>query len=686
MPRSPSLYLLLISLILPAIFATVSLSAAYYYHEARQEIEKTIQRSSERSLTSLDNTISGLMESYAVNEYEKILANEISLHQHCAILVDDFNLGSILGRPYTTGYIRTSAGVVSEYNAEDPNQQRHLHDCMDSREVAVQSSSGERIGTIRLYTSDELLQAELQSTINRSLISTLFICVLMAMLLLILTRRFILAPLNRMMATIASTDRMGIPVNPISEQGPEELRTLARSMNSMITSIRLSQRDLQLQKDTVNHMAHHDALTGLANRILFNDRLESGIARAQRHGYKLALLVIDLDHFKNINDSLGHNTGDRVLTTITQRLGQLIRTDDTLARLGGDEFTIILEGLQDAQETEFVARKVLQAISQPVSIDEHQLYISSSIGISIYPDHGTSATELLMQADAAMNQAKNDGRNGYTLFNNSLTLRAQERLVLESRLREALRKDELVPFFQPQVNTRTGRVEGFEALARWISPDEGLISPARFIPLAESSGLIEMLDLQIMRRAMQHFVRWYQQGLNPGILSVNLNVRHFQSPSLKRTLDKLMAETGFQPHWLEVEVTETQLMTKPEDAIRVLTQLNQAGIRIALDDFGTGYSSLSYLKRLPITKLKIDQSFVRDLPRDAEDASIVRAVIALAESLGLEILAEGAETEAQVNFLAANRCDRVQGYFYARPMPAEDAQRYLTPDRIRAHS
>jgi len=686
MPRSPSLYLLLVSLILPTIFATVSLSATYHYYEARQAILDRIQHGAERSLASLDNTISGLMESYAVNEYEKILANEITLHQHCAILVDDFNLSSILGHPYTTGYVRTPAGVVSEYNGEDHNQQRHLQDCMDSHEITVQSSKGERIGTLRLYTSDELLQAELQSTINRSLLSTLFICVLMAVLLLILTRRFILTPLDRIMAVIASTDRMGIPVNPVPEQGPEELRTLARSMNSMITSIRLSQRDLQLQKDTVHHMAHHDALTGLANRILFNDRLESGIVRAQRHDYKLALLVIDLDRFKNINDSLGHHIGDRVLTGITQRLAQLIRADDTLARLGGDEFTIILEGLQDAQEADFMARKVLQAVSQPICVDDHHLYLSSSIGISIYPDHGSTASELLMQADAAMNLAKNEGRNSHRFFNSSLTLRAQERLVLESRLREALTNDELVPFFQPQMNTRTGQLEGFEALARWISPEQGLISPAKFIPLAESSGLIETLDLQIMRKAMQHFVRWYQQGLNPGVLSVNLNVRHFQSQSLQRTLDTLMAETGFQPHWLEVEVTETQLMTKPEEAIQVLTQLNRAGIRIALDDFGTGYSSLSYLKRLPITKLKIDQSFVRDLPDDAEDASIVRAVIALAESLGLEILAEGAETEAQINFLAANRCDRVQGYYYARPMPAEDAQRYLTPDRIRAHS
>lgn len=685
MKRSaPSLYIVLISLVLPAIVVTVSLSATYLFYEAKEGIQRDISQDAERGLKSLNNNIQGLMESYAVNEYEKILANEITLHKHCALLVDDFNLGTILGRSYTTGYIRTPSGNIDEYDAENPESRSHLGNCMDVHEADIISTQGETIGSIRLYTSDERLQAELQDTIRRSLLSTLMICVLMAVLLLILTRRFVINPLEHIMQAIDRTDRMGIPTDAVPERGPSELRKLAHSMNSMITSIRLSQRDLQLQKDTVNHMAHHDALTGLANRTLFNDRLESGIARAQRHDYKLALLVIDLDHFKNINDSLGHNTGDRVLTSITARLSQLIRTDDTLARLGGDEFTIILEGLKDPDEASFLARRVLQSISCPLEIDGHPLYINSSIGISLYPDYGTTAADLLMQADAAMNQAKHEGRNGFRLFNSSLTQNAHERLTLESRLRQALQADELEPFFQPQINTSTGEIEGFEALARWITPEDGLISPGRFIPLAENSGLIETLDMQIMRKAMKHFVHWRKQGLQPGILSVNLNVRHFQNPHLLQVLDNMIADTGFRHQWLEVEVTETQLMSKPEQAIQVLSKLHEAGIRIALDDFGTGYSSLSYLKRLPITKLKIDQSFVRDLPDDQEDASIVKAVIALAKSLGLEVLAEGTETEAQINFLAQHQCDRAQGYFYARPMPAGEALSYLTPDQARA--
>lgn len=682
--RLPSLYLLLVGLVLPAILVTLALSASFNYHQAKSSILTEVDRESQNSLKSLNSTISGLLEAYAVNEYEQILGNEIALTPHCALIVEDFNLSKILGSQYITGYIRSSSGKIQSYEPDNPAHQEHLNTCLQRYQTSILSNQDEAIGSLQLYSSDQPLQAELKDTLSQSLLSALLTCVLMAILLMVLSRVFFITPLDQIMAAIGDTDKTGLPNKSIPEQGPRELRALARSMNSMITSVRLSQRDLQQEKDTVNHMAHFDALTGLANRTLFNDRLESGIARAQRHHYKLALLVIDLDHFKRVNDSLGHNAGDQVLTLITQRLSQLIRSDDTLARLGGDEFTLVQEGLANTDEACYLAQRVLHAIGQPLEVDNQLLYINSSIGISIYPDNGQSSAELLMQADAAMNLAKNEGRNDYRLFDSSLTQDAQEWLTMEARLRKALQQDELEPFFQPQINIRTGQIEGFEALARWISPEEGLISPGRFIPLAEQSGLIEALDLQIIQKSMQHFADWHRQGLNPGILSVNLNARHFQNPALIKTLRALMSQSGFKTEWLEVEVTETQLMTKPEDAIQVLNQLHDSGIRIALDDFGTGYSSLSYIKRLPITKLKIDQSFIRDLPDDDEDASIVRSVIALAKHLGLEILAEGAETEQQINFLLNNRCDRVQGYFYARPMPADATQLYLTPEPVQA--
>lgn len=685
MSRQPlSLYVLLVSLVLPTIIVTLALSASFNYYQAKESILQQVDQESERSLASLNNTISGLMEAYAVNEYEHILAGEISLNQHCAIIVQDLNMGKIMGQQYITGYILKSQGERLAYDPSTVAHQDHLSNCLKRYATPILDTQNQQIGTLELYSSNKRLEAELYNTLNQSLLSALLTCFLMAMLLLILSRRFVARPLEQMMQAIANTDKMGIPKDTIPEQGPMELRALARNMNSMVTSIRLSQRDLQQQKDTVTHMTHYDALTGLANRTLFNDRLASGIARARRLNYRLALLMIDLDHFKKINDSLGHTSGDQVLTLITQRLSQLIPSDDTLARLGGDEFTIVLEGLKETSEAEELARRVLQTISEPLELDGQQLYINSSIGISLYPDLGNSATELLMQADTALNRIKQEGRNGYQLFDPSLAHNAQELLSLEARLRRALQQSELIPYFQPQINIRTGKIEGFEALARWYSAEEGLISPGRFISVAEQSGLIEPLDWMIIRKSMQHFVDWYDRGLNPGTLSVNLNIRHFQNQSLISTLESLMAESGFKAQWLEVEVTETQLMTKPEEAIQVLNKLHASGIRIALDDFGTGYSSLSYLKRLPITKLKIDQSFIRDLPDDAEDASIVRAVIGLAKNLGLEVLAEGAETEHQINFLRINQCDRVQGYFYARPMPAADALNYLMPKRVQA--
>ncbi|GAA0701167.1 hypothetical protein GCM10009104_32880 [Marinobacterium maritimum] len=678
-PTSPTIFMLLLGIILPTVFLTVASSAAIDYFISKQRISQEMQERTTRSLFTLQKNIADLMEAFAVNEYEKILANEVSRNANCAVLVKDYNLGSILGEPaYITGKFRTSANQVLDFEADNTSHWQHLDNCYysDSREIL--SSTGKPIGQVRLYASGAELDAKLAAIIHESLVNTLIICTLIVLILLLMTRRVILKPIDTMIRTIGDTDKGGIPVHMVpNEEGPLEVRTLANSINTMITSIRESRLDLQAQKDALDHMAHHDALTGLANRTLFNDRLNHAIMQASRQRSKVAVLFVDLDHFKTINDSLGHNTGDKVLNIITNRLTRTLRAEDTLARQGGDEFTILLEGLQEADQAAEVARKILQAISRPLKVEQTELYISCSIGISLFPDYGQTANELLMQADAAMYQAKSEGRNDYQYFNTNLTQQALERLSLEAQLRAALGNGELTPYYQPQIDAASGTIIGFEALARWHHPDQGMISPARFIPLAEATGLIHQLDLVIIRQAMTQFANWYRQGINPGVLSVNLTVRHFQHEEFVATLQQLIDGTGFRAEWLEIEVTESQLMTKPEAAIKVLQQIHQAGIRIALDDFGTGYSSLSYLKRLPITKLKIDQSFVRDLPYDEEDISITCAVIALAESLGLEIIAEGAETGEQVDFLLDHGCRQIQGYFYSRPLPALDTERFI---------
>lgn len=676
--HSPSIFMLLLGIILPTVFITVASSAAFDYFISKQRISEEMRAHTARNLDTLQKNIVGLMEAYAVNEYEQILANEVGLHANCAVLVEDYNLGSILGKPaYVTGQVRLPDNRVVEFEPDNALHWQHLENCYYSDSRDIVTGTDQTIGKLRLYASGAELDAKLTAIIQESLFNTLIICSLIVLILLLMTRRFILKPLNAIMATLRDADKGGIPLHMVPDRGPQEVRTLAHSINTMITSIRESRLDLQAQKDALDHMAHHDALTGLANRTLFNDRLGHAIMQAARQHTRVAVLFVDLDHFKTINDSLGHNTGDKVLNIITNRLTRSLKAEDTLARQGGDEFTIMLEGLTHAEQAADVADRILQAVNRPLLVEQTELYISCSIGISLFPDHGHTANELLMQADAAMYQAKSEGRNDYHYFNTDLTQQALERLSLEAQLRAGLHRGELSPFFQPQIDAANGALLGFEALARWHHPVQGMISPARFIPLAEATGLIHQLDLVLIRQAMTQFASWYRQGLTPGVLSVNLTVRHFQQQQFLDTLQQLMDETDFRSEWLEIEVTESQLMTKPEAAIKVLQQINQAGIRIALDDFGTGYSSLSYLKRLPITKLKIDQSFVRHLPHDEEDISITRAVIALAESLGLEIIAEGAETAEQVDFLLDQGCRQIQGYFYSRPMPARDAEHFM---------
>lgn len=676
--RSPSIFQLLIGIILPTVFITVASSAAIDYWISKQRITAEMHTRTARSLQALQQNISGPMAAYAVNEYEKLLANEIQIEENCAILVEDQHLGQILGEPaYITGQLRLDDGRLVEFDPASRSHWQHLEHCYYSASRPILAADGRQLGQVRLFASGAELDLRLQSIVHESLLNTLVICSLIVVILLLMTRRFILKPLDGIVATIEDTDNSGIPLQMAPDRGPREVRALARSINTMITSIRHSRRDLQAQKDALDYMAHHDALTGLANRTLFNDRLHHALQHASRDGSRVAVLFVDLDHFKKVNDALGHNTGDKVLNIITNRLTRCLRAEDTLARQGGDEFTLLIEGLSTPEQAAEVARKILRAVSRPLRVEQTELYISCSIGISLYPDHGNGINELLMQADAAMYQAKNEGRDDYHFFSTELTQQARERVSLEAQLRSGLEAGQLEPYFQPQIDATTGELIGFEALARWQHPEQGMISPARFIPLAESTGLIHALDLAIIRQAMLQFAGWYRQGLTPGILSVNLTVRHFQQHDFLDILLQLIDETGFRPEWLEVEVTESQLMTKPEAAIEMLRRIQSGGIRIALDDFGTGYSSLSYLKRLPITKLKLDQSFVRDLPDDEEDVSITCAVIALADSLGLEIIAEGAETAAQVEFLLAHGCRQIQGFFYSRPLPAAAAERFM---------
>lgn len=445
-----------------------------------------------------------------------------------------------------------------------------------------------------------------------------------------------------------------------------------------ITQQKETQRLLEEQTKLLKHQAYHDMLTALPNRMLFNDRLEQAIIQAKRNKQKFALLFIDLDQFKNINDSLGHHIGDEVLIEAANRLSKTIREQDTLSRLGGDEFTIILKDIDNVQNVTTVAQKIISVIKEPISIASHSLYISSSIGISIYPDDTTIAENLVKYADAAMYRAKDEGRDNFQFYSSEMTTMAFEKVVMENSLRIAIKEQQFEVYYQPQYDLKTDKIIGMEALVRWMHPTMGIIPPVKFIPLAETTGLIVEIDRLVMQIAMKQFVAWYKSGLNPGILALNLAMRQLNEDDFISYLLETMNKLQFRPEWLELEVTEGQMMSNPDISIKKLNKLYKLGIEIAIDDFGTGYSSLSYLKKLPLNKLKIDQSFVHDIPDDEDDVAIIKAIIALGRSLNLKLIAEGVETKEQKEFLLQESCDYAQGYFYSKPIHKEEMKKLLS--------
>lgn len=418
-------------------------------------------------------------------------------------------------------------------------------------------------------------------------------------------------------------------------------------------------------------LAHHDPLTTLPNRTLFQDRLEQGLARAERQGGLLALLFLDLDRFKNINDSLGHLAGDRLLQSVAERLRQCVEDSDTICRQGGDEFIIVLPEITDVEAPARVANRILRRLSEPFEIDSHVLGTSFSIGISVFPNDGTDADSLMKNADTAMYYAKENGRNTYRFFTEAMNANALERLQLENHLRQALERDELSVFLQPQVRLETGAIVGCEALLRWNSNILGAVPPERFIPIAEESGLIMPIGRWVLREACQHATGWYQRGIRDVTVAVNISALQFRRDDIVSTVSEVLRETGLPPEYLELELTESLLMENAEDVLDTVQRLKTLGVRLSIDDFGTGYSSLSYLKRFAVDRLKIDQGFVRDMVHDPDDAAIVRAIIQLGRSLKLDVIAEGAESRTQADFLIREGCREAQGFFFCRPVSNE---------------
>ncbi|HIJ82608.1 MAG: diguanylate cyclase/phosphodiesterase with PAS/PAC sensor(s) [Magnetococcales bacterium] len=432
-----------------------------------------------------------------------------------------------------------------------------------------------------------------------------------------------------------------------------------------LTEIRASQKELHFK-------TYHDTLTGLPNRDLFVDRLNQAVVNAQRNNGKVLVIFLGLDYFKKINNSLGHKLGDQLLKDVSTRLRTFIREGDTLSRLAGDSFGFIMREIHNTKDAVFVAQKIGNALAEPFIIDEHKLFLTASTGITLFPDDGQEGSTLINNADMALNRAKVTGRDTCTFYKATMGEQANQRLKMEKNMRQGLERGEFVLFYQPKVSLVTGRVVGMEALVRWRQPDAGMVSPGEFIPVAEETGLILPLGEWILRTACQQNRIWRDAGFDRLRMAVNLSVRQFRQRDLFDRVRLILQETGLPPPLLELEITESMVMDNVESVIVTLTRLRSLGLFIAVDDFGTGYSSLSYLKRFPIHTLKIDQSFVRDLTLDSDDAAIINAIIAMAKSLKLNVVAEGVETEEQLNFLRLEGCDEMQGYFFGKPMSAEE--------------
>jgi len=482
-------------------------------------------------------------------------------------------------------------------------------------------------------------------------------------------------PLENMLLGVVRPDRetttwMLANGSPLSDARGELIEIIISFFD--ITHIKESEQRL-------DHLAHHDALTGLPNRLLFNARLQQSIERAERCSGSLALVFVDLDRFKHINDSQGHPAGDELLRQVAHRLAKAVRQEDTVARISGDEFMVLLEGVGPTEHARVAVEQLIEVFKTPLPVRGHPILMTASMGICIYPQDGQEVDELMRNADIAMYRAKEDGRNGYQFFSAELTKVAIEHAVIDTALKGALEREEFALVYQPQFDLADRKLSGVEALLRWRNPELGDISPARFVPIAEQHGMILEIGRWVLLTACRQARAWHDAGLDFGRIAVNISGNQIRGAGFAETVHEVLIEADCEPRWIELEITESFVMRRLEHSVVQLNRIRELGVQIAIDDFGTGYSSLSYLKQLPIDKLKIDQSFVHDIPEDPNDMAIIASIIALGHALGQIIIAEGVETEAQAEFLKTKHCDQVQGFLYGRPVSATEIAPLLLP-------
>ena len=505
--------------------------------------------------------------------------------------------------------------------------------------------------------------------------------IMVAILITIRTRRVLQESILQPIATLNSITTQIIKTKKLDASFPtfhsDEIGDLAHNFQNMISELDAYHDELHTKRENLFHQANYDTLTDIPNRTYFYEQLEKSIHRAQRNGEKFALFFIDLDQFKEVNDTFGHGYGDKLLQNVALKLKDVLRENDTLARLGGDEFTVIMSDLDEYYSASILAQKILDILKIPITVDSEELFISCSIGISLYPQDSTTANQLLKHADIAMYRSKNDGRNRYSFYTKEMTQQVVQRVEMQSQIRKALENAEFFLYYQAQYNIRTDSIVGVESLVRWRDRGGKIKLPDSFIPFAEELGMVVAINRQVMHMAMKQAKAWSDQNLYFGRISVNTSIEQIEDENFVSFIKTLLSETECKAEWITIELTESQVMRNAETSCKVLQELSDLGIEIAVDDFGTGHSSLAYLKHLPLNKLKIDRSFIKDIPIDSDSIAIVDAIIAISKSLKLGIIAEGVETEEQKEFLFSRGCYRVQGFLYGEPLPAHEMVKKL---------
>ena len=564
-------------------------------------------------------------------------------------------------------------------------------------------AAAEPVGYLRLGMTQDVQRRVFREQVVGAVAVVLGLLIFAILATLLLTRRLV-APMHRLMRAAravgagrldvyvpaSSSDELGLlthTFNHMTQKLGESQSEVANYQRTLEDKVTQRTKELEIATAHAYKLAQHDILTGLPNRSLLNQRLKQILALAQRDGTHVGCLFLDFDHFKRINDTLGHDAGDHLLQSIAQRLISAVRESDTVARLGGDEFVIILPGLdppQAAFEVLAVVTRVRESFMAPFRLSDQMPTLTASIGVAMYPLDASDGGSLIKQADTAMYAAKDAGRNAYRFYTSDMNARVQLRLQIETDMRRGLMDDEFFLVYQPQIEMKTGRACGVEALLRWRDPERGVISPAEFIPVAEESGMIQALGARVLRDACRQVMQWHRMDM-PLRLAVNLSVQQLQHDSWLGIVEDALSSSGLAPSHLDLEITESVIITHPEKAVATLMKLKQMGVSITIDDFGTGYSSLSYLARLPIQGVKIDQRFVRGLEKNRNDEAITQAIIALSHSLGLRCIAEGVETAAQFNFLRSHGCEEAQGYLISRPLPEAQLRSWWRTQEERRH-